>query len=128
MDIAKAVKRLDESKRSVQEKKAALMPFQQGQVNRLMDELMTSDTDTNFEWSLAQMDRKEITNSKSQRETLTITVYVKRAPFRDLDPVAMLRALEERNTEMLTTIMEPSSQNSAAHQAEQLSLHRDRNN
>jgi hypothetical protein len=79
-DILRAVKRLNESKRSVQDKKAALMAFQQGQVNRLIDELMTGDNDPNFEWSLSQLDQKTFVNKKGQKETSTITVYVKRAP------------------------------------------------
>jgi len=106
-DIAKAVKRLNESKRSVQDKKAALMPFQQGQVNRLLDELMTSDPDTNFEWSLAQIDRKEITNKKGQRETTTITVYVKRAPLKDLNPIGLFNAIERNKQQRLEQMNRP---------------------
>ena len=106
-DILKAVKKLNESKRSVQDKKAALMTFQQGQVNRLLDELMTSDPDTNFEWSLAQMDRKEITNKKGQRETTTITVYVKRAPLKDLNPIGLFNAIERNKQQRLEQMNRP---------------------
>lgn len=106
-DILKAVKRLNESKRSVQDKKAALMPFQQGQVNSLLDELMTSDPDPNFEWSLAQIDRKEITNRKGQRETTTITVYVKRAPLKDLNPIGLFNAIERNKQQRLEQMNRP---------------------
>ena len=106
-DISKAIKRLNDSKRSVQEKKAALMPFQQGQVNRLLDELMTGDSDMNFEWSLAQIDRKEFTNKKGQRETSIITVYVKRAPLKDLNPIGLFNAIERNKQQRLEQMNRP---------------------
>jgi hypothetical protein len=106
-DILRAVKRLNESKRSVQDKKAALMTFQQGQVNRLLDELMTGDPDTNFDWSLAQIDRKEFTNKKGQRETSTITVYVKRAPLKDLNPIGIFNAIERNKQQRLEQMNRP---------------------
>lgn len=106
-DILRAVKRLNESKRSVQDKKAALMPFQQGQVNRLLDELMTGDPDPNFDWSLTQIDRKEFTNKKGQRETSTITVYVKRAPLKDLNPIGIFNAIERNKQQRLEQMNRP---------------------
>jgi hypothetical protein len=99
-DISKAVKRLNESKQSVKDKKHALKPFQQGQVNRLLEELMTREHDQNFEWSLSQLDSETFINKKGQKETSTITVYVKRAPLKDLNPIGLFNAIErgiERN-------------------------------
>jgi hypothetical protein len=81
-NITDEVKKLNESKRRLWDKKAALMALQAGQVIKLLDKLMTGETDTNFEWTVAQIDRKEITNKRGKRETLGFIVYVTRAPLK----------------------------------------------
>jgi hypothetical protein len=106
-DISKAVKRLNESRRSVKDKKDALMPFQQGQVNRLLDELMTREHDQNFEWSLSQLDSKTFINKKGQKETSTITVYVKRAPLKDLNPIGLFNAIERNKQQRMEQLNRP---------------------
>lgn len=106
-DIIRAVRRLNESRRTVQEKKAALRPFQQGQVTSLLDQLMTGEGDLNFEWSIAQLDSKTFTNKKGQKETSTITVYVKRAPLKDLNPVGLFQALERNKQQRLEQMNRP---------------------
>jgi hypothetical protein len=93
-EIAKQIKKLNEGRGSVTEKKAALMHFQQGQINILMDELLTNESDHSFEWSLAQLDRKERNLRKGVRETTTITVLVKRAPGKDHNPVFLFQTIE----------------------------------
>jgi hypothetical protein len=106
-DICKKLKKLNESKRSVQDKKAALMPFQQGQINKLMDELINSDHDTNFEWSLAQLDQKISTNRKGQKETSTITIYVKRAPLKDMNVIGLFNTIERNKQARLEQMNRP---------------------
>jgi hypothetical protein len=106
-DISKTVKRLNESKRTVQDKKAALMRFQQGQVNRLMDEMASGEHDPNFEWSLAQLDSKTFTNKKGQKETSTITVYLKRAPLKDVNPIGVFNAIERNKEARLEQMNRP---------------------
>ena len=106
-DILKAIKRMNESKRSVQDKKGALMNFQQGQVNRLVDELMSGDNDPNFEWSLAQLDQKFSTNKKGQKETSTISVYVKRAPLKDLNVIGLFNAIERNKAARMEQMNRP---------------------
>ena len=106
-DIIRAVRKLNESRRSVHDKKNALMRFQQGQVTRLIDELMTHDNDTNFEWSLAQLDPKTFTNKKGQKETSTITVYMKRAPLKDLNPIGLFNAIERNKQVRLEQMNRP---------------------
>lgn len=93
-DILKEIKRLNDSRRSVKYKKDALMPFQQGQVNRVLDELREGNSDANFQWSVAQLDSKIFVNKRGQRETATITVYVKRAPIKGVNPMAPLASKE----------------------------------
>jgi hypothetical protein len=97
-DILKTIKtlgeRMIERRRTVQEKKAALMPFQQGQINRLIDELVNSDPDTNFQWSLVQLDSKVFINKKGLNETRSITVYVKWQPLAYINAAGLYNAIE----------------------------------
>lgn len=106
-DILKAVKRLNESKCSVQDKKATLTLSQQGKVSCLLDELLTTDPDANFEWSLAQIDRAGLTDKRGQKETTTVTVYVKRAPQVHLNPSVLYKVFEERKQEKLKHMNTP---------------------
>ena len=106
-DISKALNRLEKTKQTVLDKKADLMQFQQGQVDRLMDELKANEHDPNFEWALSQIDRKQLKNKKGQRETTSLTVYVKRAPLKDLNPVGLFTALERNKLERLAQINRP---------------------
>lgn len=103
-EIAKIVKRLDESKKTVSQKKIALMPNQTGQVNRIMDDLISSDQDPNFEWALVQLDsfQKDLPardREKRKRETVTITVYAKRAPLPDRNAVVLYHQIERMKME-----------------------------
>jgi hypothetical protein len=83
-EIIKQVKKLNEKKITVAEKKQQLAPNQQAQVNNILDEQINLDRgDSNFEWSLAQIDQKIKTLRNGLRETTTLTVYMKRAPIRD---------------------------------------------
>jgi hypothetical protein len=101
------VKKLNESRRSVADKKQALQPFQQGQVNRLLDELNSGEIDPSFQWSLAQLDSKVRALKNGQRETTTITCYVKRSPLRDLNPVGLYNALERQRAERMNQMNRP---------------------
>ena len=83
------------------------MPFQQGQVSRLLDELMTGDRDGNFEWSLAQLHSKVIINKKGQKETSTITVYTKRAPREDLNPIGLFNTIKREKQVRLGQMNRP---------------------
>lgn len=103
----KAVKRLSETRRPVQDKKAALMPFQQGQVNQLIDDIMSGDRDPNFEWSLSQLDSKTFINKKGQKETSTITMYVKRAPLKDLNAAGLYEAIERNKRQKMEQMFRP---------------------
>ncbi|KAG0648835.1 hypothetical protein D0Z07_4934 [Hyphodiscus hymeniophilus] len=106
-DILREVKKLKENKRSVQDKKAALMQFQQGQVTRLMDEMMSSNHDPNFEWTLSELDQKTFTNKKGQKETSTITVYVKRAPLKDVNSIGIFQTMERNKQARLEQMNRP---------------------
>jgi hypothetical protein len=105
-EIVKQIKKLNAGRRTVTDKKAALAPFQQGQINNLLDEQESQEHDRNFEWSLAQLNT--ITRSVSPRtgkmgqlETVTISVYLKRTPLRDLNPAMLLQAIERSKAESL---------------------------
>jgi hypothetical protein len=101
-DIIKQVKKLlNESRESVWEKKEALTNFAQQQINNLIDEHMTKERDQAFQWSLVQLDTKTRPISRSgkrdQFETITITVYLRRAPRKDLNPVTLLNNILRSN-------------------------------
>ncbi|KAG4434455.1 hypothetical protein IFR05_010065 [Cadophora sp. M221] len=107
-DTIKKIKKLNESKRSVSDKKAALAQFQQGQITSLLDDLGSREPDQNFQWSLVQIDRKEKpvssargTTKKALYETVTMTVYVKRAPHRDANPIQLFQAIERMKADRL---------------------------
>ncbi|KAK0125276.1 hypothetical protein ONS96_009131 [Cadophora gregata f. sp. sojae] len=107
-EVSKQIKKLNESKRTVSDKKAALAPFQQGQITSLLDDLGSREMDPNFQWSLVQIDRKEKpisssrgTSKKSLYETVTMTVYVKRAPGRDVNPIQLYQTLERIKADRL---------------------------
>ena len=106
-DIVKILKRLEESEPSAQDKMATVSPFQQGQINGLLDELVTSEPDTNFEWSLAQIDQTEMTNNKGQKETTSMVVYMKRAPLKHPNPIGLFNAIERNKQERLEQLSRP---------------------
>ncbi|KAL5329127.1 hypothetical protein ACEPPN_002636 [Leptodophora sp. 'Broadleaf-Isolate-01'] len=107
-DTIKKIKKLNESKRTVSDKKAALAQFQQGQITSLLDDLGSREMDQNFQWSLVQIDRKEKPVSGAQRtskkalyETVTMTVYIKRAPHGDVNPIQLYQAIERMKADRL---------------------------
>jgi hypothetical protein len=116
VDIVKKVKKLNESRsRTVTDKKAALAPFQQGQINNLLDDQATQERDRNFEWSLAQLETKTRpvslrTGRKGQYETVTMTVYLKRSPLKHLNPAMLLQAIERNIAESLRPRPPPNHQ------------------
>jgi len=107
-EIIKQIKKLNESKRTVSDKKAALAQFQQGQITSLLDDLGSREMDQNFHWSLVQIDRKEKpvssargTSKKTLYETVTMTVYVKRAPHADVNPIQLYQTIERIKADRL---------------------------
>ncbi|KAH8801611.1 hypothetical protein F5884DRAFT_521171 [Xylogone sp. PMI_703] len=112
--VALRVKKLDEQKekrKDITEKKAALYPNQQGQIARLLDELMSNERDPNFEWSLAQLERKEgilrEKGRKDRRETRSITLYVKRSPIPGVNAMVVFQMHEKAKAERLAAMQRP---------------------
>jgi hypothetical protein len=97
-DIAVQLKKLQASSQAVSDKKAALYPFQQTQVNKLLDKLNNEETDPNFTWSLSQLDRREKTTNKV-RETVLISVVVKRCVREDVEASGVYAAIERNKHE-----------------------------
>jgi hypothetical protein len=94
-DIITQIKKLDQTTRSLSTKKAALFPNQHTQVTKLVDEKIATEFDPAFTWTLAQFSRKEITNrSTGNRETQTMTLYLKRAPVAGADTISIFRNIE----------------------------------
>jgi len=96
-EIQSQIKRLNEARGkavSVAEKKAALAPFQQGQINKLLDQLANNEHDSNFTHTLAQLDKREKDLKNGKRETTTMTVYFTRAPLEHLSAVELNRNIE----------------------------------
>ncbi|KAK6584827.1 hypothetical protein PZA11_003051 [Diplocarpon coronariae] len=107
-DIVKQIKKLNESNRTVAEKKSALAQYQQGQITSLLDDLGSREPEPAFQWSLTQLDRTErlvgrirAPSKKSLYETVTMTVYVKRAPHRDINPIQLYHNLEKIKEERM---------------------------
>merc|ERR1711939_835795 len=106
-EVSKQIKKLNESKRTVTDKKTALAPFQQGQITSLLDDLGSKEMDPNFQWSLVQISTREkpvssrTTSKKSLYETVTMTVFVKRAPGRDVNPIQLFQTLERIKADRL---------------------------
>ncbi|RDW94850.1 hypothetical protein BP5796_00613 [Coleophoma crateriformis] len=94
-EIVKLIKNLNEKGPSAAEKMGKLFPFQQGQVTKILDHQRSIDKDPNFQWSLAQLNREERRlKDPKKKETTAILVYLKRTPNRDIDPIALHRAIE----------------------------------
>jgi hypothetical protein len=106
-DILKQIKKLSDRGRSVADKKKALAHNMQGQITALLDDLASKEVDRAFEWSLVQLDtvQKPLSSRAgkrgSQYETVTMTVYVKRAPLKDLNPVILLQNIEKMKADKM---------------------------
>lgn len=113
-EIIKQIKKLNEKGRSVGDKKKALAPNQQGQVTALITDLVSKETDKAFEWSLVQLDSivKPVSSKKGKRggalyETVTMTIFAKRAPLKDLNPVILLQNIEKMKAESMRALKPP---------------------
>ncbi|RDL33135.1 uncharacterized protein BP5553_08574 [Venustampulla echinocandica] len=93
-DISKLIKKLNEAGLSAAEKKAALTPFQQIQIARLLDDVTAGERDPNFVWALAQFDRAERVVRLGLRETTELRVYLQRSPLDGLDPIVLWNNIE----------------------------------
>ena len=109
-DILKQVRKLNETSKPVAEKKAALFPNQATQIVNLGDDLIGKEKDPNFEWTLAQIDRKEKILRHGVKETVTMTVYFKRSPLSGLNPVVLHQNLERQRHERLMQQSRPPPQ------------------
>ncbi len=96
-DIVKEIRHLDRTGRSVTEKKAKLFPHQRQQVTNILDDKLANEIDPqNFEWTLSQLKRTEITNKDGNRETSTITLYLKRAPRPEVNVIQLYKLNKAR--------------------------------
>ncbi|KFY70996.1 hypothetical protein V499_08809 [Pseudogymnoascus sp. VKM F-103] len=97
-NIIKTIQKLDAGKLSIAEKKAKLFPNQSMQVTNILDnKIMTEREGQFFEWVLAQLHREESTNSKTgNKETTSMTIYLKRAPLAHIDAIQLYRERQER--------------------------------
>lgn len=109
-DLSKQIKKLNEGRSTLTTKKQNLKPFQQGQVTRVLDVLKTAEMDPNFEFSLVQLDSKFMPARKSSKERVTasITVYVKRAPREDLNPMTLYHTMENKKAEKMAQMNRPA--------------------
>ncbi|THV45675.1 hypothetical protein BGAL_0462g00070 [Botrytis galanthina] len=108
-DIVAQLKKLKDSSQTITDKKGALYPNQQGQVNKLLDRLKTEESDQNFGWSLVQLDRRERSSNKV-RETVLITVIVKRSPRDEVNATALFTIIDRQKQEKLAHLTRPPMQ------------------
>ncbi|QSZ37008.1 hypothetical protein DSL72_009100 [Monilinia vaccinii-corymbosi] len=109
-DIAAQLKKLNESPKTISDKKGALFYNQQRQVNKLLDGLKNEEGNTDFDWSLAQLGRRERTSNsgcKKVRETVLITVIVKHAVRDNLNAMLIYQIIEKIKQENAAEIMRP---------------------
>ncbi|ESZ99219.1 hypothetical protein SBOR_0426 [Sclerotinia borealis F-4128] len=99
-DVAAQLETLKRFPQTIADKKGALFPNQQGQVNRLLDQLKTEELDPHFDWSLVQLGRRERSSNKV-RATVLITVIVKRAVMDQFNALALYHFFEKNKQERL---------------------------
>lgn len=94
-DVVKKIRALDKNGRSVTTKKKDLMPNQNIQVTKLLDEKNFTEFDKAFAWTLVQLETKVVTNRiTGLRETEAMTLYLKRAPHSTLDALEVYHNIE----------------------------------
>ncbi|KAM0146439.1 hypothetical protein ACHAQE_010735 [Botrytis cinerea] len=108
-DIVAQLKKLKDSSQTITDKKAALFPNQQGQVNKLLDRLKTEESDQHFDWSLVQLDRRERSFNKV-RETVLITIIVKRSPRDEVNATALFAFIDRLKQEKSAHLTRPPAQ------------------
>lgn len=99
-DIIKAIDKLKKSThfKPVTDKKRDLAPNQSLQVTKIVDELNQHEHDTNYEWTLTQMESK-ISKKKGVKLTEAMTIYLKRAPVRGKNPVKLYHDEADRQAQ-----------------------------
>jgi hypothetical protein len=102
-DIKELIRKLDEFEKSFELKRSALFPNQKLQVIHLLDYLSKAELDMNFEWSLAQLDRKERFIRPGVKETEVMTVVVKRSTVKGVNQRAVFEAMEMYKSELTAT-------------------------
>jgi hypothetical protein len=98
-DVTEKIKKLD-SKRKVVDRKAALFPNQTTQIDTYLEEQNLKEMDRKFEWTLAQLEQKVVTNTAGKRQTASMTLYLKRAPRQEVDPKALFMNQQQRMQEL----------------------------
>lgn len=111
-DIAKEVKRLDESKLSMVTEgliNSTLLPSQQAQITNHLQDMAIGEDDARYEFSPAQLDKKEVVNKEGLKEIEAIRMFVKRSPAKGVDLVALYQAIEtdKANREKRVLSMNP---------------------
>jgi len=100
-DIERRVRELSTDGRSVLDKMAALAPNQQATVNDYLNSVIQKEFDHNFEWSLEQINRTELVTESGFWETVLITLYFKRGIRGNVNPVALLEAIERHRINVM---------------------------
>ncbi|KAN0089843.1 hypothetical protein V8E51_018422 [Hyaloscypha variabilis] len=116
-DVIKQIEKLNNSPRSVTDKKEALMPNQKAHVTTLIENLTSRELDSAFEWSLIHLDSvtKPVSVLKRGRscetyETVSIIAFVKRAPHKDLNPAILFQNIEKIKADRMRTLQRTQPQ------------------
>jgi len=109
--ITDQIHELDKEKRTIIQKKLALSEDQQEQLTRLFENCNRREFDSNFHWTLRQLDLHPAQGKKwNKREVEAIVVYLCRAPHAELNPVTLLRDIERARHEQRLLQNRPSPQ------------------
>lgn len=97
-DIATRIKRLDQRK-PITDKVVDLFPNQKVQVDNLLGRMNGQEQMVEMSWTLAQLDRKTKVSerNKKKKETLALTLYLKRSPKQDVQCKDFLAHLRRNN-------------------------------
>ena len=109
-EILKQIRRLNERRATITEKKQALATYQQGQVESVIDQLKKTEEDQNFKWTLVQLDSEKKTLGKDRKDKKTlkektiIRVYAKRAARKDRSLSGLFNTIPRMKIEKMNQI------------------------
>lgn len=111
-EIISQVKKLNDKGPSAPDKKKKMGHNMEAQVTTLLDNLASGERDGAFEWSLVQLDAVEKPVSSRGvslkeeakdlfTETVRLTIYVKRCPRKDINPIVLFQTIERFKAEAM---------------------------
>ncbi|OBT67903.1 hypothetical protein VE03_02433 [Pseudogymnoascus sp. 23342-1-I1] len=108
-EIIQTIRNFDTRRRSIASKLADLYSNQRKHVDNIVHDKLTKEREISFTWALAQLHCNEVRNVETKRkETVSITVYIKRVPLSGIDVISLYRerlkrALSKQGQQQMVT-------------------------